>query len=270
MLRSVLGTAAAALCLAAPMETAAQSVFDTPPGSWRNTCMGGVVINGRLNAQCQDSRGLPRNSYLEVASCGGREIINNNGNLSCAPSQDPPRQWARPGGGGRSITVFEHTNYQGRSRTWSGEVANLVPEGWNDIISSMSMRGAWEVCTDINFRGRCQVFDGDVTSTVPLGLNDVISSIRPAGRGGWGGRASITVFQHVNYQGASRTYTGEAANLVPDGWNDVISSMTLRGVWEVCTDINFRGRCEIIDADVANVIPMGLNDVISSMRPLSR
>lgn len=261
---------AAAIGIGVPTSGAAQSAFDTPPGSWRNSCRGGTVINGRLNALCDDSRGLPRNTYLEVATCQGREIINNNGSLACAPSQTTPRQWARPGGGGRSITVFEHTNYQGRSRSWSGEVANLVPEGWNDIISSMSMRGAWEVCTDINFRGRCQTFDGDVVNTVPLGLNDVISSIRPAARTGPGGRASITVFQHVNHQGASRTYTGEVANLVPDRWNDVISSMTVRGVWEVCTDIDFRGRCEVIDADVANVIPLGLNDVISSMRPLSR
>lgn len=266
MFRMGLVMIAAALGLGAPASGAAQSAFDTPPGSWRNSCRGGTVINGRLNALCDDSRGLPRNSYLEIASCQGREIVNSNGNLACAPAQNNPRQWGRPGGGGRSITVFEHTNYQGASRTYTGEVANLVPESWNDIISSMSMRGAWEVCTDTNFRGRCQVFDSDVTSTVPLGLNDVISSIRPAGRD----RSSITVFQHTNYQGASRTYTGEVSNMVPDGWNDVVSSMTLRGAWEVCTDINFRGRCQVINADVANVVPLGLNDVISSMRPLSR
>lgn len=245
---------------------AAQSVFDTPPGSWRNTCRGGVVINGRLNAQCEDSRGFPRNAYIEVAACEGREIVNNNGTLTCAPPNDGGRQWGRSGAGGRSITVYQHTNFQGASRTYNGVVANLVPEGWNDVISSARVSGNWEVCTDANFGGRCQVFDADVANVVPLGLNDVISSIRPAGRS----QASITVFQHTNFSGASRTYSGPVANLVPDGWNDVISSMTLRGRWEVCTDVNFGGRCQLLDADVANVVPLGLNDVISSIRPASR
>lgn len=162
-----------------PSGATAQSVFDTPPGSWRNTCSGGVVINGRLNAQCQDSRGFPRNSYLEVASCRGAEIINNNGTLTCRATPQR-RGWNRPGRGRASITVYQHTNYDGASRTFTTEVANLVPLGWNDVISSMSMRGSWEVCTDINFRGRCEIFDGDVQNVVPLGLNDLISSFRPA------------------------------------------------------------------------------------------
>ena len=50
----------------------------------------------------------------------------------------------------------------------------------NDAISSMEMRGAWEVCTDSNFRGSCQVFDGDVRNLGSTGFNDRISSMRPA------------------------------------------------------------------------------------------
>lgn len=156
----------------------AQSAFDTPPGSWRNTCSGGVVINGRLNAHCQDSRGFPRNSYLEVASCRGAEIINNNGTLTCRATPER-RGWNRPRGRA-SITVYQHTHYDGASRTFTTEVANLVPLGWNDVISSMVLRGRWEVCTDIDFRGRCEIFEGDVENVVPLGLNDLISSFRPA------------------------------------------------------------------------------------------
>lgn len=266
MKRSLFVAAVAVCSLGSPPVATGQSVFDTPPGSWRNTCRGGVVINGRLNAQCEDSRGLPRNSYIEIATCGGREIVNNNGTLTCTPANDGGRQWGRPGGGGRSITVYQHTNFQGASRTYNGEVANLVPEGWNDVISSARTTGTWEVCTDVNFGGRCQVLDADIANAVPLGLNDVISSIRPAGRS----RASITVFQHTNFSGASRTYSGPVANLVPDGWNDVISSMTLRGRWEVCSDVNFGGRCQVFDADVANAVPLALNDVISSMRPAAR
>ncbi|MCQ4069706.1 beta/gamma crystallin family protein, partial [Klebsiella pneumoniae] len=65
-----------------------------------------------------------------------------------------------------------------------GEVPNLANTGFNDRISSMQLRGRWEVCTDAYFRGYCQIVDGDVRNLGNSGLNDRISSMRPVRGGG--------------------------------------------------------------------------------------
>ncbi len=92
-----------------------------------------------------------------------------------------------PGSGGGSgnnyrveIEVFEHTNYGGRGRTYTGTVSNLGPDGWNDAISSfrISGPGRWEICEHASFAGRCQIFTTDEPTLVPLNWNDRISSIR--------------------------------------------------------------------------------------------
>lgn len=91
-----------------------------------------------------------------------------------------------PGGGwgNTSITVFVDALYRGASQTFTGEIPNLGNSGLNDRISSMRLRGAWEVCTDAYFRGRCEVIREDVWNLDQRGLNDRISSMRPVGRGG--------------------------------------------------------------------------------------
>lgn len=143
--------------------------------------MAGMVMSGELIASCQDTRGFYRQARINIASCRGAEIINDNGALVCYPREERRGDWRRPrwGGGGYRVTVYEHVSYQGVARTFDQAVPNLVPMRFNDVISSMRMTGAWEFCTDVDFRGRCEVFDRDVSNVVPLGLNDLISSFRP-------------------------------------------------------------------------------------------
>lgn len=102
-----------------------------------------------------------------------------------------PGGYDGPGGGGggggwgdTSITVFADAMYRGASRTFSGEIGDLRNSGLNDRISSMRLRGAWEVCTDAWFRGRCEVIREDVWNLQQWRLNDQISSMRPVRRGG--------------------------------------------------------------------------------------
>jgi hypothetical protein len=190
MMRLGLASIAAAVVISsaaiggsAAAQSGFSSPFDTPQGSWSRSCMGGMVMSGELIANCQDSRGFYRQARINVASCRGAEIINDNGNLVCYPREERRGAWGGGGWGGRArITVYEHVNYQGQARTFEGEVPNMVPLRFNDVVSSMQMRGAWEVCTDVDYRGRCEIFDRDVPNVVPLGLNDLISSMRPAGR----------------------------------------------------------------------------------------
>ncbi|MEO0465511.1 MAG: beta/gamma crystallin-related protein [Pseudomonadota bacterium] len=77
-------------------------------------------------------------------------------------------------------TVFADRDCRGRSLDVRQPIANLRDFGFNDRISSISVReGRFEVCSDANFRGRCRIISRDVGDLRDFGLNDTISSIRP-------------------------------------------------------------------------------------------
>ena len=169
-----------------------------PRGSYRDSCSGEYVNRGRLYADCRARDGRIRGTSIELDRCGDYEIRNDDGRLVCGPwrgdFEDRPHRpdrpdrpdrpyWPdRPGGGwgrGASITVYRDAMYRGGSTTIRGEVSNLRDSGFNDVISSMQLRGSWEVCTDAYFRGTCRIFDEDVWNLQQHGLNDRISSLRP-------------------------------------------------------------------------------------------
>jgi hypothetical protein len=203
---SILLGAAMAAAMIAPQGYADVQQRVAPRGGYAQSCSGAYVNQGRLYADCRDMRGQMRGTSIELARCSSSEISNDNGLLVCgrvrgsyedsrpgypgypgAPSRpDRPDRPDRPGdgwGGGRSsITVYEDSNYRGRSMTFNGEVSNLDRTGMNDRISSMRLRGRWEVCTDAYFRGSCRVIDGDERNLGSSGFNDRISSLRPARR----------------------------------------------------------------------------------------
>lgn len=188
-----------------------------PRGSYAESCNGAYVNQGRLYADCRDTRGRMRETSIELARCSSSEIGNDNGLLVCGRFRGDYEDNGRPGGGNnpgwpggpgggngnnpgwpggpgggngggwgdRSITVYRDANFRGQSMTFREEIPNLRNSGLNDAISSLRLgRGSWEVCEDANYRGRCQVINGDVRDLGRSGLNDRISSLRPARRGG--------------------------------------------------------------------------------------
>ncbi|HZW18545.1 MAG TPA: beta/gamma crystallin-related protein [Luteimonas sp.] len=78
-----------------------------------------------------------------------------------------------------SITVYEHADFRGRSQSFDRGIRNLKSVGMNDMISSVQLRGTWEVCEHENYNGRCQTLGRDVRNFERSGLNDRISSLRP-------------------------------------------------------------------------------------------
>ena len=198
----LLGAAMAAAMMAPQGYTDVQQRV-APRGDYARSCSGAYVNRGRLYADCRDMRGQLRGSSIELARCSNDERRNLDGLLACGnfrgsyedsrpgypgtPGRpDRPDRPNRPGdgwGSGRtSITVYEDSNYRGRSMTFNGEVSNLDRTGMNDRISSMRLRGRWEVCTDAYFRGSCRVINGDERNLGSSGFNDRISSLRPARR----------------------------------------------------------------------------------------
>jgi hypothetical protein len=195
-----------------PQSAEAQS-RGAPRGSYAQTCSGAYVNQGRLYADCRDTRGNSRSSSIDLNACSSSDIGNDNGLLVC---HNVRGSWENNGGGGNngggwgggnngggwgggnngggwgggngggrnSITVYQDSNFRGYSETFRGEIFDLGRSDFNDQISSMQMNGSWEACTDANFRGQCQVFSGSVRNLDNWGMNDRISSLRPARGGG--------------------------------------------------------------------------------------
>jgi hypothetical protein len=164
-----------------------------PRGSYRDSCSSEYVNRGRLYADCRDRRGNVRGASIELSRCSAYEIRNDDGLLVCGPvrgTYEDRRGGGRPdhdggrGGGRNEITVYRDALYRGASTTFRGEMSNLRNTEFNDAISSMQFRGAWEVCTDAYFRGTCRTFSDDVWNLDQHGLNDRISSLRPVRGGG--------------------------------------------------------------------------------------
>lgn len=188
----------AAAALSSAVEPAQAQSRVAPRGDYTRSCSGAYVNRGRLYADCRTRGNGVRGSSIELNRCGDEDIRNDDGLLVCGrwrgDYEDRPNGgggggWPGPGGpggpgggwgGGRNeITVYADARYSGESRSFRGEMPNLRNTGFNDRISSMQFRGAWEVCTEAYFRGRCTVFDNDVWNLAQLGLNDQISSLRP-------------------------------------------------------------------------------------------
>jgi Beta/Gamma crystallin len=197
---SILLGAAMAAALASGQDVTAQRV--APRGSYTRSCTEAYTNRGRLYADCRDMRGQIRGTSIELARCGNEEINNDNGLLVCGRFRGDyeDNQSGRPGNGngpgngggwdngggwGRSsIIVYEDSNYRGASREFTSEDRNLGNTPFNDRISSIRVRGRWEVCTDAQFGGRCRIIDGDARNLNSMGFNDNISSLRPVRGGG--------------------------------------------------------------------------------------
>lgn len=81
-------------------------------------------------------------------------------------------------GPGEAI-VFADPNFRGASRVIGGPETNLSYLRFNDTISSIQIRGTWEICADPNFRGRCRIISGPEHRLSDIRMNDNISSLRP-------------------------------------------------------------------------------------------
>ena len=76
--------------------------------------------------------------------------------------------------------LYQHINYTGNTLAVTGDIANFVPLGFNDVASSLIVsRGQWTVYEHINFGGRSKVFGpGVYPNFVDMGINDIVSSIK--------------------------------------------------------------------------------------------
>jgi hypothetical protein len=140
-----------------------------PGGSWRYSCQNGRVSGGVLYATCRDNYGSWRATTLNLRHCRDN-VVNENGRLVCG------------GGGGQGYaraTLYRHTNYAGRSRTFTGDVPDLSAYGFSNLTSSVVIQGGvWQLCDRPNYRGYCVILDRSQSNLWAFGFNDRTESLR--------------------------------------------------------------------------------------------
>jgi hypothetical protein len=196
---------------------------------------------------------------------------------------------ALQGSAAAQVTVYSDINFEGNSRTFNGDVANLTDQGFNDAISSIQIPQGeqWQFCQDANYGGSCQTLQGSIADLRNINWNDRISSIRrvrggvfnrnrsnypgSVGTSGTNRGSGIAVFTNPNFGGRSASFNGDVADLRQYNMNDQITSIEIPNgeTWEICQDIDFGNQCTTVSGNIADLRGMGWNDRISSMRRVS-
>lgn len=87
------------------------------------------------------------------------------------------------------VRLYQDDNFAGRSVAVDRDVRDLSRFDFNDVTSSVVVRGGrWTLCSEARFRGRCVTLrPGRYASLRDMGLNDKVSSVRQGGGNGQGG-----------------------------------------------------------------------------------
>ncbi|CAG2188883.1 unnamed protein product [Mytilus edulis] len=167
------------------------------------------------------------------------------------------------------ITIYEHANFKGKSKTLTEGHVNLTDEGLNDCISSVIVDSG-DITEDPkctlyvhDFKGNSLMLTDDLLDLRTKNMNDTVSSIR-VHNGIWVGyedvnfggkqtlylpgdhmmkatdgeykndtlssiRALITLYEHANFKGRSKTFTEAHPDMEDAGFFDCASSVIVEG-----------------------------------------
>lgn len=218
----------------------------------------------------------------------------NLGQIGLANQISSARQLGGPRGGGggwvgggqdASVTLYEGSNFGGRSVGVNVDIPNLGGTDFNDRARSMFVQGGtWELCRDDGYRGGCQTFGPGRHPDLGF-LSGGVSSIRQVGGGpggggggwagdwpnGWGAQGRVILYEQRNFGGRRVVVTNEfIPNFSGLGFNDRASSLRIeRGYWMFCSDAGFQGTCRTFGPGDHPSLPGGLNNSISSGRRIS-
>ncbi|NXE71987.1 EDSP protein, partial [Calcarius ornatus] len=171
------------------------------------------------------------------------------------------------------IIIYEHANFQGKSREFTTDAPNLAAVGWNDIVSSVKVIGQpWVAYEHVDYKGRFLVFEEEKRCFVGKEMNDKISSLQLITEDLY--NPQITLYEHINYQGKSRIIrepTNLAAGEYDDIKNDTVSSHKVqRGAWLLCEHSDGSGFQYLARGreNLPNYYAIKFNDKLSFLRPL--
>lgn len=82
---------------AEPSGPAKPAAGSLPDGPWAKTCRDPALDGTILRANCQDSRGTWRPTWIDLRQCPSRYIGNEDGLLVCMAAPPPPAPALKPG-----------------------------------------------------------------------------------------------------------------------------------------------------------------------------
>lgn len=172
------------------------------------------------------------------------------------------------------ITLYSHPDFNGKSITARGPVANVTHAGFNDQTSSIVVHsGRWEVCTHADFQGHCALLRPGEYPRLDSQFNDRISSVRRArdrdqvGQGNEDRGGALVLFDQRRHRGPSLELDGNVRNLMRHDFNDRAASLLIReGTWQICSAANFAGTCQTLGPGSYAVLGQQLSDKVSSVR----
>ena len=176
----------------------------------------------------------------------------------------PPRPPA-----GTSVTLYEHTDYQGGGATFTTDVPNLdiwTWFNWDNLTSSVkvSQGGFVTLYRDPNYGGPCETVWFDTPSMFErLVGNDAVSSLRIGSY-----CPTVVLYEHASYGGAARSRS-ETDNLADIGFDNKVSSLRVSPGMRISTysDPYYSGNCSSFTGDVSSLSSTLVgNDSLSSFR----
>lgn len=167
------------------------------------------------------------------------------------------------------IIIYEHVNFQGKSKEFISDIADLKPVEWGHCVSSVKVTGQpWVAYAHPNYSGKFLVFEDGEYSFVGGHMNDKITSLKLITENLK--NPKITLYERANYEGEIKVVQ-EATSLSKGPFNNRASSHKVQsGAWLLCehedgSGLNYVARK---DEQLPNYESINFNDKLSFLRPL--